>query len=360
MSMSRRLLWLNGIAIIAVAMHHAAAFSLQAMFDWTDRYAAVSVPNYDQIGSLAYYVLMLLRLLLTFAGPAFFFISGYFIGITAKGEQSKISWEMILSRVKLLIVPFLLWTAVRYVLLRDLPRSIDDVLTPYHWIPLLIQFYLLAPFIVVLAKRNWKLMLLAIALFGWVMSYMTYRAAFGWAAAQELESSLPNWFFLFNLPFWFPFGVVIGIHLIQFKPRLIQYRWHLLIASIVMSILVIVEYAVVDQLTGPAWLGPGFSGFSKLPYSLSLILAFLAFDKSRMPLANEVSEIGTKSLGIYLGNIPSVYVAAVFMYRLTPWILGYQLVYLGILILVGLGVPLMLMEIVRRSPIRRRYRVLFG
>jgi peptidoglycan/LPS O-acetylase OafA/YrhL len=360
MSMSRRLLWLNGIAIIAVALHHSAAFSLQAMFDWTDRYAAVSVPNYDQIGSPAYYVLMLLRLLLTFAGPAFFFISGYFIGITAKGEQSKIRWEMIWSRIKLLVVPFLLWTAVRYILLRDLPRNIDDILTPYHWIPLLIQFYLLAPFIVVLAKRNWKLMLVAIALFGWFMSYLTYRAEFGWMPARELQSSLPNWLFIFNLPFWFPFGVVMGLHLVQFKPRLIQYRWPLLVAAIVMAVLVLVEYTVVDQLTGPAWLGPGFSGFSKLPYSLFLILAFLAFDKSRMPLANEISQIGTKSLGIYLGNIPSVYLAAVFMYRLMPGILGYQLVYLSILTLVGLGIPLLLMEIVRRSPMRHRYRVLFG
>ena len=41
MSLSKRLLWLNGIAIIAVAMHHAAAFSLQAMFEWTDRYMTV-------------------------------------------------------------------------------------------------------------------------------------------------------------------------------------------------------------------------------------------------------------------------------------------------------------------------------
>jgi hypothetical protein len=192
------------------------------------------------------------------------------------------------------------------------------------------------------------------------MSYITYRAEFGWLPAQELQARLPNWFFLFNLPFWFPFGVVIGLNLIQFKPRLVQLRWFLLIGTVIMAILVLVEYVVVDRLTGPAWLGPGFSGFSKLPYSLFLILAFLAFDKSRMPLAEEVSQIGTKSLGIYLGNIPSVYVAAVFMYRLAPILLSYQLIYLLILVLVGLGIPLLLMEIVRRSPVRHRYRILFG
>jgi hypothetical protein len=48
------------------------------------------------------------------------------------------------------------------------------------------------------------------------------------------------------------------------------------------------------------------------------------------------------------------------MYRLTPKILGYQLVYLAVLVLVGLGIPLLLMEAVRRSPARHRYRILFG
>lgn len=358
--MSKRLLWLNGIAIIAVAVHHAAAFSLQAMFDWTNRYMAVEVPNYDQIGSPAYYILMLIRLLLTFAGPAFFFISGYFIGIAAKGSQSTISWNMVFSRIKQLIVPFFLWTVVRYILLRDLPRSIDDILTPYHWIPLLIQFYLLSPFMVPLAKRNWKLFIFTAGLIGIAGSVLAYMSTFGSSTAKAIETGLPNWLFLTNLPFWFPFGVVIGLKLTQFKSRLVQVRWLLLAATIVMAVLVLVEYGIVDRVTGPEWLGPGFSGFTKLPYSLSLILCFLAFEKSRMPLAEEISQIGTKSLGIYLGNIPSVYVAAVLMYRLTPWILGYQLLYLAILILLGLGIPLLLMYVVRISPVRYRYRILFG
>lgn len=360
MSMSKRLLWLNGAAIIAVAIHHAAAFSLQAMFEWTNRYMAVDVPNYDQIGSLAYLILMLLRILLTAAGPAFFFISGYFIGITVKGNQPTNNWEMVFSRVKLLLVPFLFWTIVRYILLRQFPKTVDDVLTPYHWIPLLIQFYLLAPFIGAMAKRNWKLLLLIAFLVGIPGLFLEYFVAFGSAKAEAIQNSLPNWLFLFNLPFWFPFGVVLGVYLTQFKPTLIRYRWHLLIATIVVALLNIVEYAVVEKLSGPSWLGSGFSGFTKLPYSVFLILAFLAFDRSRMPLADAVASIGTKSLGIYLGNIPSVYVAAVLMYRFTPALLGYQLVYLLILILVGLGGPLLLMEAVRRSPLRNKYRTIFG
>jgi len=303
---------------------------------------------------------MLIRLLLTFAGPVFFLISGYFIGIVAKGGQSFVNWKFVSSRIKVLMIPFILWTIVRYGLLRQFPKSIDDILTPYHWIPLLIQWYLVAPLIVILARRNWKLLLIGIALIGMSGSIMAYLTAFGNTPAQDLDAVLPNWFFLTNLPFWFPFGVVIGLHYASLKSRLLAYRWHLLVATLVMAILVLVEYAVVDRLSGPAWLGPGFSGFSKLPYSLFLILCFLAFDKSRMPLSSEVSQIGSKSLGIYLGNIPSVYVAAVLMYRLTPALLGYPLVYLAILVLVGMGIPLILMKVVQLSPARYRYRLLFG
>jgi fucose 4-O-acetylase-like acetyltransferase len=330
------------------------------MFDWTDRYMPVTVPNYDQIGTPAYYILMFFRLLMSFAGPAFFFISGYFIGVTAKGNQAKISWNMIFSRVKLLVVPFLIWTIIRYVLLRQFPRNINDILDPYHWIPLLIQFYLLAPVFVYLAKRNWKLLLLGLALIGMTLALMDYLAVFGNPAARTINQSLPNWVFLWVMPFWFPFGVVVGLYFTQFKAWLAPYRWHLLVAAVVVTILVLVEYQVVDRLTGPAWLGPAFGGFTKMPYSLSLILCFLAFDKSRMPVTEEISQLGTKSLGIYLGNIPFVYVVAVLMYRLVPALLGYQLIYFAILVLVGLGGPLLLMELVRRSPVRYQYRILFG
>jgi hypothetical protein len=353
-------LWLNGIAIIAVAIHHAAGYSLQAMFEWAHYASGATTANYDQVGSVTYYILMAPRLLLTFAGAAFFFISGYFVGILAKGSGAAISWSMVFSRIKLLFIPFVLWTIVRFVLLRQLPGSIDAILTPYHWIPLLIQFYLISPFIVRMAKWNWKLLLLAAALIGWVGSLLAYLAEFGWSPAVEIQTILPNWFFLVNLPFWFPFGVVFGIYWVQFKPNLVRYRWHLLGAAVVMTILVLVEYALVDRLTGPAWLGSGFSGFTKFPYSLLLILSFLAFEKSKLPLAEEISLIGTKSLGIYLANIPSLYVTALLMFHLAPWLLGYQLIYFVILVVAGLGIPLLLMEAVRRSPVRHRYRVLFG
>lgn len=360
MNISKRLLWLNGIAIIAVVLHHSAAFSLQAMFLWTDRYLDVSTPNYDQLGSPAYLIIMTFRLLLTFAGPAFFFISGYFIGISEKTSQSKANWQMLFARIKLLLIPFIIWTALRYILLRQIPTSLDAILTPYHWIPLLIQFYLISPLMVFVAKRNWRLLLITAAIAGWSMTALAYMGLFVSDSARDFQALIPNWIFLFNLPFWFPFGVVAGLYFMELKSAIVSYRWQLLFLTVFFAGLVLTEYVIVDRLVGPQWLGPGFGGFTKLPYSLLFLLTFIAFDKSAMPLARNIAQIGTQSLGIYLGNIPSVYVAAVLMYRFTPNLLGYHLVYFSILAVVGLGVPLLLMSLVRRSIFRHKYRLLFG
>jgi hypothetical protein len=47
--MTRRLLYLSGLAIVGVILYHAVGWGFVGMFWWTDRYAPVTVPNFDQI-----------------------------------------------------------------------------------------------------------------------------------------------------------------------------------------------------------------------------------------------------------------------------------------------------------------------
>lgn len=360
--MTRRLLILNGLAILGIVLHHAAAYTLQAMFLWTDRYMPVTVPNYDQMGSGVYYLLMTIRLLLIWSVPAFLFISGYFAGFMAKGKNGSMKWDSLLPRIRVLIFPFLVWTAVRYLLLRRFPETISEVLDPYHFVAVLIQFYLLAPWLTRVAKRNWKALLLVAAIIHLALLGIRYLADVGVVfPGQEVIMTLsPRWFFLSGQSFWFPFGIVFGIHFYKRGQELARYRWILLTIVVVLSGLILAEYQLVDRLNGDEWLGPVFSGLASIPYSLAVILSFLAFSRASIPFSLELTQIGAKSLGIYLGNIPFVYVVAILMYRLTPWLLGYHLIYWLILVVAGLGGPLLLMELVRRSPARSQYRVLFG
>ncbi len=360
--MGRRLLFLNGLAILTIPIHHATAYGLQAMFIWTDRFRDVSVPNYDLLGSLAYYVMVIIRQLDTYSVPAFLFISGYFVAFMVRGKNSTLSPGTVIPRIKVLVPPFIVWTVIRYALLRHVPTSLDEVLDPYHFVPILIQFYLLSPWLVPLARRNWKAFLSVFALIHLGVQSIRYVAnlGVGFPGLDLLLTLTPRWIFIGQQPFWFPFGLVFGLHSSVFTPWLRRYRWQLVAATIFFGVSSFVEYQIADYLNGELWIGPTFSGFSRNFYILFFILAALTIDIKAPRLTKIVNTIGAHSLGIYLANIPVVYVIAVAMYRLTPQILGIQPVYVTVLFTAGLGIPLLLMWLVRRSPFRPAYRLLFG
>ncbi|GAB4577445.1 MAG: hypothetical protein Fur0022_01760 [Anaerolineales bacterium] len=360
--MTKKLLFLNGLAILMIPLQHAAAYGLQAMFEWTDRYLPVEVPNYDLLGTVPYYVLTFIRQLSTFSVPSFLLISGFFVAFLATGKEGKVTWEMVMPRVRVLLYPFVIWTIIRYALLRRWPISFDEVLNPYAFVPLLIQFYLLSPFLVSIAKTRWKLLLGTVAILHLGIQSIDYLQAMGvtFPGQAFLIQVTPRWFILGQQPFWFPFGVVLGLHFRNLAAYLSQIKWKLLIATVVFLLLTIVEYQIADYRNGEMWIGAGFNGFARNFYILLVILLILALDETKLPFSKSIANLGAKSMGIYMANIPAIYLAAVLMYHATPWLLGIQVIYFIILFIVGLGGPLLLMWLVRQSPLRVNYRYLFG
>lgn len=360
--MIRRLLLLNGLAALAVPIHHASGYGFSAMFEWTDRYQQVTVPNYDQIGTLSYYIIILIQQLDYFALPAFMFVSGFFAAFAAVGSEPKLKWSIVKSRVINLLVPFAIWTIVFFILFtRRLPGSVDEILDRYYYIPLLMQFYLLAPFIVSLAKKRPKLVLIAAAVLELGRFTIRYLLDLhvSFPGQDVIIFLTPRWLFPM-LFFWFALGLVIGFHRESVTQWLARVKWALLAAVIGLGVLTMVEYAIVARATGQEWMGPYFGGFSRQVYALAFILCFLAFDDLKIPFSAQLSDLGTKSLGIYLVHNRIMYFMAVFMYRQTPALLGNQLLYQLILIAVGLAGSLILMEVVKKSPTRPVYRYVFG
>jgi fucose 4-O-acetylase-like acetyltransferase len=360
--MTKRLLILNGLAILMIPIQHATAYGFQAMFYWTDRYMSVTVPNFDQLNSAPFYLYVILRQLATFSVPAFLFISGFFVSFMARGKEGNVTLNMVLPRIKTLLIPFAIWTVIRYILLRDYPRSIDEILDPYHFIPILCQFYLLSPLLVPLARNNWKLLLGVAAFVHLSIQTLNYITDLGMVFPGHafLISITPRWMFYGQQPFWFPFGLVFGLHLKEFTQVILQQKGKLLFLTVFFALLAIGEYFVADYLNGEAWVGPTFSGFSKNFFIITFILLVLAVDDSAIPYPNVLSDLGAKSLGIYMANIPAIYVTAVMLYRLIPSLLGAQFLYFLILFAAGIGGPLLLMWLVRNSRMRVSYRYLFG
>ncbi len=361
--MAKRFLLLMGLATLMLPVHHSTSFALSAMFLWTDRYRAVEAPNYDALGSFAFYVQVLIQQIDYFALPAFMFVSGFFAAFAA-GKSAKMQWSTVKSRVWQLLVPFCIWSFIFFLLFaRRVPEGLDELLDRYYYIPLVIQYYLLSLILMPVAKkRPMTLLLIAAALeLGRFTLHLHSRLGYSFAGADLLQMLTPRWLFP-NLFFWFAFGAVAGFHrraLTDFLQRK-NVKWVLLAATIALAVLMMVEYQVFWQLTGETYLGAYFGGYTRYFYALAFILTFLAFDKWQMPLSSQLTNLGAKSLGVYLLHSRIMYVAAVLLYRYLPAVLGHVFIYQGILIVVSLLGSLSIMELVRRTPARRYYKYLFG
>ena len=147
--MIRRLLLLNGLAIMSVVIFHATGWGFVAMFSWTHRYMPVTSPNYDQVGSIWYYIGQIVEQFVVFSVPAFLFVSGFFIAFATGRNRPNVNWNTIKSRIQNLIIPYLVWSFLLFILLfaQGTRYSVKQYLVllitgqtnpAYYFVPLLI------------------------------------------------------------------------------------------------------------------------------------------------------------------------------------------------------------------------------
>ncbi len=369
--MSRRLLLLNGLAILSVILFHAAGWGFTAMFSWTHRYLPVQSPNFDQAGSAAYYALRVLEQLSVFSIPAFLLVSGIFAAFSFGREGGGGRWRIVRSRLPTLIVPYLVWSAALYVslLLQGRGQSPGDLIVmvltgsinpAYYFVPLLIQLYLLAPLLTSAAKAHPVRLLVLTGAFQLFVYLLQYPLAVGsdleWVG--QLGRLLPKWFFPLRI-FWFSFGIVAGLHINRFKSLLARWKWALLAAAIVLFVVGIFEWEALLHASGQPWIDHRETLVDGL-YAGAVVLSFLAFiDSSRLPL-HSLGTLGALSFGIYLIHAPVMEYLARGIYHFAPAVLSQQVLLVPALVLAGLGVPWVVMSVVKKTPLRRIYPYLFG
>lgn len=369
--MVRRLLYLNGLAVIAVILFHAAGMGFVAMFSWTHRYLPVQGPNFDQMGSTSYYALRTVEGIVTFSIPAFLFISGFFIAFAAGRSKTTVSWEYVFSRIQYLLVPYLIWSFVTLALLYvqgsrlSLQNLLVNIATGqtgpvFYYVPLLIQLYLLSPLLVSLARKNWKVLLLVVTGIQLFIVALQYPLFLGWENPlfNQLVSLFPKWFFPVRI-FWFALGIIVGFNINQFKSVSGSLRWVLLALLVIFVPLAMIEWETLLTLSGGEWLEHRETLIDLL-YAFVLLIAFLLFNNVSLPLNKQISDLGAKSYGIFLTHALFIEYTAKIIYRVFPPLLANQLVLQILLISIGLGAPLLLMYLVKKSPARGSYTYLFG
>jgi len=366
--MRKQIPLLRGLAILAVVLYHCAAVGHTAMFFWAHRFRQVESPNFDQFGSLPYYVLLATQRLAWFAVPAFLFIAGFSMAYATSGKRIGASLPIIRARIGLLIWPYLIWSLAIFLRNGILLGTIDSpggyvqrlvfgrAEPLYYFIPLLIQFYLMSPFITRWAKTKPALLLAVAAAIQLGMNILLYLP---WEPLGKFGYAGYSWGF-WHWAFFFPLGSVCFVHYRRAKALLARFRWVLLAAAGVT--LVVSTWEVVALFsTNPSfdWAHHTIRIPSVL-YALTFILAFLAFDNVRVPFASGLGWLGTRSYAVYLLHFPAVQAMAKCVYRFAPQLLGNQGLYQPLLFIAGLGFPLLLMTVVARSPLRKYHQYLFG
>jgi peptidoglycan/LPS O-acetylase OafA/YrhL len=369
--MVKKLLYLNGLAALNVVLYHATAWGYTAMFWWTHRYRQVSVPNFDQLGSPNYYVLRAIEQWVIFSIPAFLFVSGYFLAFAAGRSQAPFRWQVVLVRIKNLVIPFLLWSLIilgldmafgrdlsarEFVWLMVTGRAAD----PFYFVPVLVQLYLLSPLIIRFARTNWKLLLLITGALQVCVLALRYPDMM--QLTHPLFNSLKflNRSFLFpSYIFFFSLGMVFGFHLSSFKDWLFQNRWILLGITGFLFILGMVEWEMIQRFSGQDWIGPRETLLDQI-YAASFLLTYFGFEKARLVFPALFNQLGTRSYGIYLVHTLALVYTSKAVYHLFPQLLGWVLPFQVVLIIAGLGMPLVMMELFDRSPFRKYYSLIFG
>jgi len=369
--MLRRLLYLNGLATIAAVIHHAVHWALTAMFWWADRYRPVSVPNYDQMGSAAYYLLRLVDQLAISALPVFLFVSGFYVAFTNKDRKGREAWGLVLGRMRWLLLPYLLWSSL--VLLEgyydgrsyDFWKIVNIYLTggaaaPYYYVPLIVQLYLLSPFILPMVRKHPVGILLLGFLLQIVVAISWYLPWFGVSgSAMEPAMSLLRQWPPLAYAAWFIMGMVASVHLNAFERLLSRHKRWLLLALALGFVLGQVEWGALIHLSGKEWLSPQLTIMNKF-FVLLVLLSFLCF-KGINPIDPSVAEfIGIRSYGVYLIHAPVLEFSARVVYHFAPGFLAYTPLFLACLVIAGLTLPLISMVVIQRSPFKKHYRDLFG
>jgi fucose 4-O-acetylase-like acetyltransferase len=370
--MARRLLLLNGVAILGVVLFHTTGFGFTAMFFWAHRYRPVVSPNFDAAGGAAYYWLRLLeQAFASFCIPAFIFVAGYSAAILAGRNRTGLNAKSVTSRIQRLLVPYLLWSGIVLLALalqgrvyapgRYARMLLTGAANPnYYFIPMLIQLYVLAPLLVWIASRHWRVLLAVTGVLQVGMYVLQYGAVVGaegsaWTAATY---AVPKWLFVTHL-FWFCAGMVAAFEPQRFGRLLDRARGVAPVAALALFAAGVVEWEWLLGISGSPWrenrttLVDGF-------YAAAAILALLAHSGAFARVEHRLADLGGKSFGIYLAHGVVMEYTARGLYHLWPAVLGIQPLFQAVLIALGLAVPLGLMAALKRSRASALYPYVFG
>ena len=279
-----------------------------------------------------------------------------------------LSWKTVQSRITKLLIPYLIWSVFIFAenALQGRVLSVADYVLQlitggatgaYFFVPVLFQFYLLSPFIIRLAKRHPRALLITTAIIQLLAAGLFYLKTFGVYLPERIYGT--SWLCVW-WAFYFPLGVVVGFRLKSFQIVIERFRPVLVALSVGLAILSVLETVWVFSATDALSHAQRPFKLSSEVYAVVFVLAFLSFDVSKWRMSAGLNWAGAKSYGIFLLNPMSLELLARLIRRITPGLLSIQLILAIVLAATSVAIIGLTMEGVARSRVRGAYRYLFG
>jgi probable poly-beta-1,6-N-acetyl-D-glucosamine export protein len=366
--MTKRIMLLSGLAILAVVLNHASGWGYTAMVYWTDQYRPVIAPNYDQVGGLSYYGLVIIDELTEFSVPAFLFVAGFFIAYASRADSRGLGWKPVRARIVKLLIPYILWSIFVFVenALQGKVLSVRDYIyqlltggaTGAYWfVPMLCEFYLLSFLFVRLAKRHPRALLITTSLITFLTSGIFYLKIFGVYLPDGLYATSRTFLWY---AFYFSLGIVVGLNLKSFQITIPRFGPTLIILTMVFGAMSVIEAVLLHKVTGDMALAIAPFKFSMVLYAIVFILAFLSIDATRWRISEGLSWAGARSYGIYLITPILLEFIARLTRRIAPGLLAFQLIFTMVLAITSIAFMWLIIEGVSRSRMSAAYHYLFG
>lgn len=348
--MNRQFPALRGLAIFLVLLNH----TIVAVIDISQRFGNPA-PSTTETA-----ILFSLKEIGLFAVPIFMFMSGAFLVFAIQNRSLAQSYRIIGINLVHIVVPYLLWTAVFQILIFLIlgERYTVGGYTknfivgyPFNFVPLLIFFYLIAPFLLRIGKRFPVQLLLVIFIYELLLYNFLFPVTLGF--------TYPEWAVYFRPPviwatfatwgFFFPLGLVYNLHSKKITPVLKQMKWILIILTFLLFILVLLNEHVILI-------------FPFADVLVAVVGAFLLplIPRDRIPYAKRLETMGKRAYGLYLTNLITITILVYLVNRFIPGILKNNLIAVPLLFVFVLIIPQTIMHWMERYPSQTGYRYVFG
>ena len=348
--MGRQLGAISGLAMALIVLNHAIHLGLVVPFDLGYPDLPIRVENF----------LSILQAFGAYAVPAFLFISGSFVAYAARGEPPQLSRKFLVSSLKHILVPYIIWSLFSYLfyyLKAGSSYTWTDILRnllvgfPYHFIPLLAFYYAASPVLVRLIRRSPFIVIGLISLYQLFLMNIIYSGVLGfispewtrYAAIPVLKQTMADW------GIYFPLGMAYGLNSRAFSAWSQKFGWALWIITVGIFVLGMLDGFRIIAVPLARLLSP-------LPF----ILIVPGISRGAIPLVKTLEHIGRRSYGLYLTHRLVLELVLIVIQLAIPVLFTLPVLLFPLLFTTGLIIPLWAMDLFARAPTKRVYRYIFG